>query len=331
MWPQDPGFEAALAGRRDLDADPAGLREPDRRARRDGQGRARDDLPGHEVSRRPARTEDGLRREPEARLRPRRPVPFHAHGQRRGLPPGLCGREGLRGGLEGVREPSSPSTRRTSRKATKTRRRRSRRSATSSSRRSPRSCAATSSCTTTVIAPTRWRRCSISRRSSASRSPPSITGSRPTSSRTASPQRRCMRRAVGRLVGFQDGGLRRHPGKPRARRLPAGRLCHRAFRFRGRHPAPQPGSGEGDGARPARGPRHPAGTRDPLGDRQRREGARHPRRDRHARGRQDGATSSSGTAPRSPSTRSPTRCSWTACCSSIARIPRPKPRSDFEL
>ena len=97
------GPRGRAAGRRHVDPDPAGLREPDRRARRDDQERAGDDLPGHEIPGRAAGTQDGLRREPEARLRRRRPVPLDPHGQRRRLPPGLRGREGLHGGLEGVR------------------------------------------------------------------------------------------------------------------------------------------------------------------------------------------------------------------------------------
>ncbi len=70
------------------------------------------------------------------------------------------------------------------------------------------------------------------------------------------------------------------------------------------------------------GLRDPARARDPLGHGEPGEGARHPRPDRHARARQDGATSWSGTARRSPSTRSPTRCSWTACSSTTARTRR---------
>ena len=78
---------------------------------------------------------------------------------------------------------------------------------------------------------------------------------------------RRVRRAVGRLVGLQDGSLRRHPGEHRAGRPPGQRLRDRAFGFRRRHPAPQPGSGEGDGACQAGRHRHSAGARDPLADR----------------------------------------------------------------
>ena len=56
---------------------------------------------------------------------------------------------------------------------------------------------------------------------------------------------RRVRRTVGRLVGLQDGGLRRHPGEHRPGRPAGQRLRDRAFRFRRRHPAPQPGSGQG--------------------------------------------------------------------------------------
>ena len=61
------------------------------------------------------------------------------------------------------------------------------------------------------------------------------------------------RRHLVRLVGLQDGGLRRHPREPGAgaRRRRAG---HRALRLARRHPAPEPGrrpgagGGQGDGA-----------------------------------------------------------------------------------
>jgi hypothetical protein len=62
------------------------------------------------------------------------------------------------------------------------------------------------------------------------------------------------------------------------------RLRDRAFGFRGRHPAPEPGSREGDGqCRNRVGIEDHAGTRDPLAHRERREGAGHRRPDRHAR------------------------------------------------
>ncbi|CAA9304083.1 MAG: FIG01095481: hypothetical protein, partial [uncultured Gemmatimonadaceae bacterium] len=63
------------------------LGQPHRRPERGAQGgpvahRAGDEVPG-----RPLRPQDGVRREPEARLRAARPG--HAHGERRGLPRGV--------------------------------------------------------------------------------------------------------------------------------------------------------------------------------------------------------------------------------------------------
>ena len=56
---------------------------------------------------------------------------------------------------------------------------------------------------------------------------------------------RRVRGDVGRLVGLQDGVLRRHPGEHRLRRRRPRRLRHRALRFRGRHPAAEPGGRQG--------------------------------------------------------------------------------------
>ncbi|CAA9312736.1 MAG: FIG01095481: hypothetical protein, partial [uncultured Gemmatimonadaceae bacterium] len=64
-----------------------GLGEPHRRAQRRAQGRAVAHRAGNEVPRRQVRAQDGVRREPEARLRAARPG--HAHGQRRRLPRGV--------------------------------------------------------------------------------------------------------------------------------------------------------------------------------------------------------------------------------------------------
>ena len=51
-------------------------------------------------------------------------------------------------------------------------------------------------------------------------------------------------RHVGRLVGLQDGGLRRHPREPRARHR-GGRARGGPLRFAHRRPDPQPGGGQG--------------------------------------------------------------------------------------
>ena len=63
VWPQDPQFPLALAGGVTTPADPAGQRQPLRRARRDAEERAVPDGAGDEVSGRQAIAEDGLRRE----------------------------------------------------------------------------------------------------------------------------------------------------------------------------------------------------------------------------------------------------------------------------
>jgi hypothetical protein len=79
VWPQDPGFAAALAGGVTDAADPARLGQPGRRARGHAPQRAGHHLPGDEVPRRALGPEDGLWREPQARLRPEG-RPGHAHG-----------------------------------------------------------------------------------------------------------------------------------------------------------------------------------------------------------------------------------------------------------
>ena len=95
--------------------------------------------PFRTVSRAPSTAEDGVRRESQTRVRQSRS--FDAHGQRRryraaGSAPRRIGGAGTSG------TPTSRAIRRR---------------ATSTTRRLPR-CAATSWCTTTAIAPTRWRR-----------------------------------------------------------------------------------------------------------------------------------------------------------------------------
>ena len=52
------------------------------------------------------------------------------------------------------------------------------------------------------------------------------------------------------------------------RRRAGRRLRDRPLRLRGRHPAPEPGSGQGDDARQPRGLRDPTGARDPLDHRE---------------------------------------------------------------
>ncbi|MDZ7643456.1 MAG: hypothetical protein U5K76_04025 [Woeseiaceae bacterium] len=81
-----PGLRHGARRRRHDAADPAGLGEPVWRPQRDAQERAGPNRNGHEVPRRAARAEDGLRRKPEARLRQSWHGPLHAHGQRCRVP-----------------------------------------------------------------------------------------------------------------------------------------------------------------------------------------------------------------------------------------------------
>ena len=113
--------------------------------------------------------------------------------------------------------------------------------------------------------------------------------------------------------------------------LPAERLRDRAFGFRRRHPAPQPGSGEGDGARHARRPDDSARARDPLADVESRARRSASTKHRHARGRQDGRRRDLERRSRSACMRWPSRCSSTARWCTTARNPPAQPRSDFLL
>ena len=80
-----PGLRRGAGRRHHLAAGAARFGQPDRRPRRDVEERRGHHLPGDEVPRRAVGPEDGLRREPQARLRPEG-RPGHAHGQRRRLP-----------------------------------------------------------------------------------------------------------------------------------------------------------------------------------------------------------------------------------------------------
>ena len=102
VWPQDPGFEAALQG---------GVTSlqilPGSANLIGGRGVTIKNVPATTYQAMkfpgaPQSTQDGLRRKPEACVRTRRPVSVDAHGQCRGLSPGLRRCEGLHGGLEGV-------------------------------------------------------------------------------------------------------------------------------------------------------------------------------------------------------------------------------------
>ena len=111
-----PGLRARAGGRDHHAADPAGLRQPDRRSERGAQERALAHGAGDEVPGRAVRDEDGVRREPEAGLRkPRRPL--HADGQRGRLPRGVHQGAGVQEPLGRVGE-ERPRPRRRCRPAT---------------------------------------------------------------------------------------------------------------------------------------------------------------------------------------------------------------------
>ena len=88
-----------------------------------------------------------------------------------------------------------------------------------------------------ATAPTKWRRCSISRRIRLQ-----ISTFHHGARGLQLADRLAAEGVCGglwvRLVGLQDGGLRRHPGKPRDCRSPRGRLRRGALRLRGGHSAP---------------------------------------------------------------------------------------------
>ena len=249
-----PGFEAALAGGVTTLQILPGSGEPDRRPRRHRQERARDDHQAMKFPGAPHGLKMACGENPEARLRRQAPCPQ----TRMGKSPATARHSPTRRTTsEDWRSTSASSRMETEGQAREamtrtTTGRRCRRSATSSSRRSP-ACSRRHPRAHPLLSRRRdGDDARHRRRSSASGSPRSTTASRRTSSPIGWPQRGHVRRAVGRLVGLQDGGLRRHPGKPRARRPPEGGCADRAFGFRGGHPAAQPGGREGDDARPAR-------------------------------------------------------------------------------
>ena len=143
VWPQDPQFPRNLAGGvTTLQVLPGSANLIGGRSVV-AQGRARAHGAGDEVSGREVRPEDGVRREPEARLRQKR-GPSTRMGNVAGYRAHWIKAEQLSAqvGLAWHADRQGRSARR----------------ATSGSRRWPRCCAATSSCRTTAIAPTRWRR-----------------------------------------------------------------------------------------------------------------------------------------------------------------------------
>ena len=249
VWPQDPGFQTALEG---------GITTlqilPGSANLIGGRGVTLKNVPAttYQAMKFPGRaagTEDGLRRESEARLRRTGPRADDAHGQRRRLSPGVRRCAGL---PRAVATSTSASSRSTRRRAPRKRTRRiggSRRAAGAAEARSEARNAGRCdgrrdpASTSTAIAPTRWRSCSTCRRSSASRSPRSTTRVEAYKIADLLARERRVRRRLGRLVGLQDGGVRRHPGEPRADRSARRRLRDRALGFRRRHSAPQSGSG----------------------------------------------------------------------------------------
>ena len=188
-------------------ADPARLGQPHRRPLGGAEERAERHLPGHEIPRRAAGTEDGLRRESQARLRRRQEgVPVDPHGQHGRLPRAVG-----RGAGIPARQPRVPEEARRRRQG-----RQGRRSATCASIRWPPRCRARSSSTCTATAPTRWPPCSTCRRSSATTSPPSTTRSRPTRSRTS-----WRRTACARPCGPTGGASRWSPTTASRRTWPS--------------------------------------------------------------------------------------------------------------
>ena len=131
--------------RRHDDADPAGIGEPLWRTRRHGQERAVANGGGDEVSGRTVRFEDGVRRESEARLRLAQQRAADPDGQRRRLPPRLAAGGRVSRQLAALEDGGLRSGEASGR-------------GICSSRPSPVCSTARSSCTTTAIAPTRWRR-----------------------------------------------------------------------------------------------------------------------------------------------------------------------------
>ena len=85
LWPQDPGFAAALAGGVTAMQVLPGSGNLIGGRGVDHQERAGGDLPGDEIPGRALGPEDGLRRESQARLRRQGRLADDAHGQRRRL------------------------------------------------------------------------------------------------------------------------------------------------------------------------------------------------------------------------------------------------------
>ncbi len=279
---------------RDHAAGAARLGEPDRRPRRDAAQRRRHDHAGDEVPGGAAWPQDGLRRESEARVRRQGSLAIDAHGQRRRLPPGIRRRAGLprpvgevrartrhvRGAAGRWQGPPQEGGRRRRASPDAEARPAPRDTGQRDGRRDPGAHPLLPGGRDGRDARPRegvrlqGRGVPPRRRGLQDRRPPR-TGRR-------------LRRAVGRLVGLQDGSLRRDLGEHRLRRCAAERLRDRALRLRRGHPAPEPGGGEGDVARPARGPHDSTRARDPLDHVERRAFARHRRRGRHPRARQTG-------------------------------------------
>ena len=136
---------------------------------------------------------------------------------------------------------------------------------------------------------------------------------------------------VGRLVGFQDGGVRRHRGEHRDGRRGTRRVRHRALRFGGGHTAPQPGGRQGDGARSERrASRFRRSGRSP-GSRPTRRSPSGSSSARERSSRERWRTWCCGTRTRSACTRSPTRCYIDGALRYDRAHPPAAPDSDFSL
>ena len=111
----------------------------------------------------------------------------------------------------------------------------------------------------------------------------------------------------------------------------ARRLRDRPFRRPERHPAAEPGGGQGACRRPARGDQHQRRGRLGMAQPQPGEGARHPRQDRHASRRARWPTSCCGTAIRSAIYTRPERVWIDGALMYDMNDPKRRPVSDFEL
>ena len=253
-----------------------GLGQPDRRPRRDAE-----DVP--------ARTVQGMKfpGAPDGLKMACGENPKRVYGGKRRAPSTRMGNvAGYRAAVD-QRAPSTAASGTLRARRRRRTRRPTRPTRDLSSRRWPACCAARSWSRTTATAPTRWRRCSTSPRSWASRSAPSTTprglqDPRPAGARTtsASPPGR-----TGGASSWRPSTASRRTSRS-CTEAGALRIIHSDTR---RHPAPQPGGRQGDGAPAgAAGIDDHAEARRCAGSPRTRPGRSASTTDRHARAGQDG-------------------------------------------